>query len=56
MDHREKPQAALYGVEAMDPWSWTSALLALALVLIAAVLRPAYDAAHVDPVTALRGD
>ena len=32
------------------------ALLALALVLVIAVFRPAFDAAHVDPVTALRGD
>jgi hypothetical protein len=28
----------------------------LALVLVIAVFRPAYDAAHIDPVTALRGE
>jgi ABC-type lipoprotein release transport system permease subunit len=43
-------------VEAMDPWSWTGAMLALAVVLITAVFRPTYRAAHVDPVTALRAD
>ena len=49
-------QSQLYQVEALDPWSWTGALLALAVVLVMAVFRPAYRAAHVDPVTALRAD
>jgi ABC-type lipoprotein release transport system permease subunit len=46
----------LYQVESLDPWSWTGALLALAVVLVMAVFRPAYRAAHVDPVAALRAD
>jgi len=49
-------QSQLYEVQALDPWSWVGALLALALVLSAAVFRPAYRAAHVDPVAALRAD
>ncbi len=49
-------QSQLYQVEALDPWSWTGALLALALVLVTAVFRPAYRAAHVDPVAALRSE
>jgi ABC-type antimicrobial peptide transport system permease subunit len=49
-------QSQLYGVHAFDPWSWIGALLALALVLIIAVVRPAYSAAHVDPVAALRAE
>jgi ABC-type antimicrobial peptide transport system permease subunit len=49
-------QSQLYDVQALDPWSWAGALLALALVLTTAVFRPAYRAAHVDPVTALRAD
>jgi predicted permease len=49
-------QSQLYDVPALDPWSWIGALLALALVLVVAVLRPARDAAHVDPVTALRAE
>jgi ABC-type lipoprotein release transport system permease subunit len=49
-------QSQLYHVEALDPWAWTSALLALAVVLMIAVFRPAYRAAHVDPVSALRAD
>ena len=49
-------QSQLYDVPALDPWSWTGALAALALALTAAVFRPAYRAAHVDPVAALRGD
>jgi predicted permease len=49
-------QSQLYQVEALDPWSWAGALLALALVLMMAVFRPAYRAAHVDPVAALRAD
>jgi hypothetical protein len=49
-------QSQLYQVEALDPWSWAGALLALAAVLMIAVFRPAYRAAHVDPVAALRAD
>jgi hypothetical protein len=49
-------QSQLYQVQALDPWSWTGALLTLAVVLVTAVFRPAYRAARVDPVTALRAD
>jgi ABC-type antimicrobial peptide transport system permease subunit len=49
-------QSQLYEVQAWDPWSWLGALLALAVVLVIAVFRPAYDAAHVDPATALRAE
>jgi putative ABC transport system permease protein len=49
-------QSQLYQVEALDPWSWTGALFALALVLVTAVFKPAYRAAHVDAVAALRAD
>jgi ABC-type antimicrobial peptide transport system permease subunit len=49
-------QSQLYQVEVLDPWSWMSALLALAVVLVVAVFRPAYRAAHIDPVAALRAD
>jgi ABC-type antimicrobial peptide transport system permease subunit len=49
-------QSQLYEVQALDPLSWTGAVFALALVLVMAVFRPAYHAAHVDPVTALRAE
>jgi putative ABC transport system permease protein len=49
-------RSQLYQVETLDPWSWTGALLALAVVLVMAVFRPAYRAAHIDPVAALRAD
>ena len=49
-------QSQLYQVQALDAWSWTGSLLALAVVLVIAVFRPAYRAAHVDPVSALRAD
>jgi hypothetical protein len=49
-------QSQLYQVEALDPWSWIGALLALTVVLMIAVFRPAYRAAHVDPVAVLRAD
>jgi ABC-type antimicrobial peptide transport system permease subunit len=49
-------QSQLYQVEALDPWSWMGAVLTLALVLVMAVFRPAYRAAHVDPVAALRSE
>jgi predicted permease len=46
----------LYGIEALDPWSWMAALLALALALAVAVVRPAFAAARVDPIAALRSE
>jgi ABC-type antimicrobial peptide transport system permease subunit len=49
-------QSQLYQVQALDPGSWATAVLALAVVLATAVFRPAYRAAHVDPVAALRAD
>jgi predicted permease len=49
-------QSQLYEVPALDPWSWTAAVLALAVVLLAAVFWPARHAAHVDPITALRAE
>jgi predicted lysophospholipase L1 biosynthesis ABC-type transport system permease subunit len=49
-------QSQLYQVEALDPWSWAIALLVLAVALAVAVSRPAYRAAHVDPVAALKAD
>ena len=49
-------QSQLYEVSALDPWSWAGALLTLAAVLVVAVFRPAYRAAHVDAVTALKSE
>jgi ABC-type antimicrobial peptide transport system permease subunit len=49
-------QSQLFDVSTLDPWSWMGALFALALALVVAVFRPAYDAAHIDPVAALRAD
>jgi predicted permease len=49
-------QSQLYEVQALDPWAWTGALLALAVVLVIAVFKPAYRAAHVDPVAALKSE
>jgi putative ABC transport system permease protein len=49
-------QSQLYEVQPLDPWAWMGALAALVLALVAAVCRPAYRAAHVDPIAALRAD
>jgi hypothetical protein len=49
-------QSQLYEVQALDPWSWLGAFLALTFALLVAVFRPTYRAAHVDPVTALRAE
>jgi predicted permease len=49
-------QSQLYQVQALDPWSWLGAIVTLGIILMAAVVRPAYRAAHVDPVAALRAD
>jgi predicted permease len=49
-------ESQLYEVQPLDPWAWTGALAVLALALVVAMSRPAYDATHVDPITALRAD
>jgi predicted permease len=49
-------QTQLFGIEALDLWSWAAALSALAVALAIAVCRPAYRAAHVDPIAALRAE
>jgi ABC-type lipoprotein release transport system permease subunit len=49
-------RSQLYDVQALDPGSWAAAVLVLALVLIAAVFRPARRAAHVAPIAALRAE
>ena len=47
-------QSLLYGVKATDPWMLVAASGVVALVALAAALRPAFTAARVDPVIALR--
>ena len=47
-------QSLLYGVKATDPWMLVAASGVVALVACAAALRPAFTAARVDPVIALR--
>jgi hypothetical protein len=49
-------QSQLYGIGTLDPWSWIAALAALALALAAAVVRPAFAAARVNPMAALRSE
>jgi putative ABC transport system permease protein len=49
-------QSQLYDVQPLDPWSWTGAVIALALALIVAAARPASRTAHVDPIAALRAE
>jgi putative ABC transport system permease protein len=46
----------LFGLTPTDPFVPTLAVLALSIVVLAAAYWPARRAAHVDPVTALRGD
>jgi ABC-type antimicrobial peptide transport system permease subunit len=46
----------LYGVKADDPWVYAASVLALLVPVIAATLRPAWKAASVNPVEALRAD
>lgn len=47
-------QSLLYGVKATDPWMLGAASTVVALVALTAALRPAFAAARVDPVIALR--
>jgi putative ABC transport system permease protein len=47
-------QSQLYGVRADDPWVYAASVLALLVPVLLATLRPAWKAASVDPVEALR--
>jgi ABC-type antimicrobial peptide transport system permease subunit len=47
-------QALLYGVEARDPLTILAVSLALALIGVVSTSLPAYRAASVDPIEALR--
>ena len=49
-------RALFFGLTPADPFVPAAAVLALTLVVLAAAYWPARRAAHVDPVTALRGD
>jgi len=49
-------KSMLFRVSSNDPWIMASAVIALALVVLAAAWFPARHAAHVDPVEALRRD
>ncbi len=49
-------RALFFGLTPTDPLIPAGAVVALALVVLAAAYWPARRAAHVDPVTALRGD
>ena len=49
-------RALFFGLAPTDPFVPAAAVLALTLVVLVAAYLPARRAAHVDPVTALRGD
>jgi putative ABC transport system permease protein len=49
-------KSQLYGVTPMDPLAIAGAITTLALVAALAALVPAYRAARVDPVAALRSE
>ena len=51
---RQEMQSALYGVKAGNPWVLAVASGLVVLVALIAALRPAFVAARVDPMVALR--
>ena len=46
----------LYGVKPDDPWTLTAVALGLAATALAACCRPAFKAAWIDPIVALRDE
>jgi predicted permease len=48
--------AMLYGVQAIDPWTYAASILGIGLVAIAAAAAPSIRAARIDPVEALRAE
>jgi len=51
---RQVLESTLYGIKATDPWVVFAASGLVALVALFAALRPAFTAARVDPMVALR--
>lgn len=51
---RQVLESTLYGVKATDPWVAIAASALVALIALLAALRPAFTAARVDPIVALR--
>jgi putative ABC transport system permease protein len=47
-------QSMLYGVTALDSWTFVIMPVALAAMAIAASFVPAWQASRIDPTTALR--
>ena len=44
----------LYGIRTTDPWIWSGVSLVLLVVTLLAICVPAWRAARVDPMVALR--
>jgi predicted permease len=49
-------RASLYGVHANDPWIWVSAVVLLIAIALLAGFVPAWQAARIDPHSALRAE
>jgi ABC-type antimicrobial peptide transport system permease subunit len=49
-------EAMLYGIDPSDPVAYAAAILLLATVAFAAILRPAFHASRISPMSLLRDD
>ena len=53
---RRVMQGMIYGVQALDPWTYGLGIAAVLVLVLAATSIPAFRAARIHPASVLRGE